>query len=257
VTARLAARVAVLGGTGKTGRAVTAAVRRRGAEAVPLGRAAWIDLAGALAGCEAAYVIAPNMHPDEGAYAEAVAAAAERAGVDRLVLHSVASPYVPAMPHHLGKAHAEDVVRRSGSRWTILQPGAYVQNFAAGEEIELPYSAAARFGFADLADVAEVAARVLLEGGDGDGHEGATYELASFSASVAELAAALGSTVREVSPRAWAREAGAGLEPRVRDWLLQMFAYYDRHGLPVGTLPMRELLDRPPRSLHDLLEPPA
>ena len=245
----MTARVAVLGGTGKTGRAVAAAVRARGAEAVPLGRAAWIDLAGALAGCDAAYVIAPNMHPDEAAYAEAVATAARSSGVVRLVHHSVASPYVPAMPHHLGKARAEDVVRRSGLAWTILQPGAYVQNFARRSDITLAYRAAAPFGFADLSDVAEVAARVLLE----DGHHGATYELASFRATVAELAAALGSTVREVTPEAWARGGGAGLEPRVRDWLLRMFAYYDRHGLPVGTLPMRALLERPPRSLATLL----
>ena len=244
------ARVAVLGGTGKTGRAVTAAVRDRGAEAVPLGRAAWIDLAGALAGCGAAYVVAPNMHADEGAYAETVVDAARQAGVRRIVLHSVASPYVPAMPHHLGKAEAEDVVRRSGTAWTILQPGAYVQNFEPGGEVLLPYRPSAPFGFADLGDVAEVAARVLLE----DGHEGATYELASFRATVGELAAALGSPLRQVRPRDWARTAGAGLEPRVRDWLQQMFAYYDRHGLPVGTLPMRTLLERPPRSLRDLLE---
>ena len=238
-------RVAVVGGTGKTGRAVAAALTARGAEAVPLGRAAWIDLPGALGGCRAAYVVAPNMHPDEPAYVETVVGAAARAGVSRVVLHSVASPYVPAMPHHLGKAAAEDVVRRSDLGWTILQPGAYVQNFAPGGEIVLPYRASALFGFADLGDVGEVAARVLLE----DGHDGATYELASFRATVAELAAALGSSVREVRPRDWARTAGAGLEPRVRDWLLAMFAYYDRYGLPVGTLPMRTLLGRPPRAL--------
>ena len=28
-----------------------------------------------------------------------------------------------------------------------------------------------------------------------------------------------------------------------------MFAYYERHGLPVGTLPMRALLGRPPTTL--------
>jgi NAD(P)H dehydrogenase (quinone) len=237
--------VAVIGGTGKTGRAVTAALSARGAEGVPLGRAAWIDLSGALAGCEAAYVIAPNMHPDEAAYVEAVTGAALRAGVRRLVLHSVASPYVPAMPHHLGKASAEDVVRRSRLAWSILQPGAYVQNFAPGESIRLPYRADAPFGFADLDDVGEVAARVLVE----DGHEGATYELASFPGSVRELAGALGATVEEIGPQAWAAAEGRGLEPRVRDWLLAMFAYYDRHGLPVGTLPMRTLLGRAPRAL--------
>ena len=238
-------RVAVIGGTGKTGRAVSAALSARGVEAVPLGRAAWIDLAGALAGCDAAYVIAPNMHPDEAAYVEQVTGAALRVGVSRVVLNSVASPYVPAMPHHLGKARAEDVVRRSGLTWSILQPGAYVQNFAPGQTIRLPYRADAPFGFAHLDDVGEVAARVLLE----DGHEGATYELASFRATVGDLARALGSTVEPVRPRVWAASDGKELDPRVRDWLLAMFAYYDRHGLPVGTLPMRVLLGRQPSAL--------
>ena len=64
------ARVAVVGGTGKTGRAVTAALRARGSEAAPLGRSAWIDMAGALAGCDAIQwggleKFAPNMHPAE------------------------------------------------------------------------------------------------------------------------------------------------------------------------------------------------
>jgi uncharacterized protein YbjT (DUF2867 family) len=241
----LSARIAVVGGTGKTGRAVCAALQGSGADAVPLGRSAWIDLAGALTGCDAVYVIAPNMHADEAAYTEAVVTAAQRAGVARLVLHSVASPYVPAMPHHVGKAQAEDVVRRSGLDWSVLQPGVYVQNFAPGTTIRLPYRAEASFGFADLDDVALVAARVLLE----QGHEGATYELASFRATVAELARSLGSRVEVVRPRQWAAAEGKGLEPRVRDWLLAMFAYYDRHGLPVGTLPMRVLLERAPRAL--------
>lgn len=244
-------RVAVVGGTGKTGRAVASALAARGAEAVPLGRAAWIDLAGALAGCGAAYVIAPNMHHDEAAYVESVAGAALRAGVPRVVLHSVASPYLPAMPHHIGKAQAEDVVRRTGLAWTILQPGVYVQNFAPGATIRLPYRATAPFGFADLDDVAEVAACVSLD----HGHEGATYELASARGTVTDVAAALGSTVEEVTPQDWAAREGKGLEPRVRDWLLAMFAYYDRYGLPVGTLPMRTLLGRPPRALRALVSP--
>ena len=63
-----AGRVAVVGGNGKTGAAVCEALRGRGAEPVPLGRAEWDELAQAMAGCEAAYVIAPNFHPDEPGY---------------------------------------------------------------------------------------------------------------------------------------------------------------------------------------------
>jgi NAD(P)H dehydrogenase (quinone) len=239
-------RVAVVGGHGKTGRAVSSALAARGACPVPLGRADWGSLAGALSGCRTAYVIAPNMHPDEAAYVADVVAAATAAGVRRLVLHSVASPYAPAMPHHVGKARAEDVVRRSGLAWTILQPGAYVQNLLpAGPTLRLSYRADAPFGFADLVDLGEAAATVLLE----QGHEGATYELASFAATAADVAAAAGSRVEVVTPEEWARTDGAGLEPRVREWLLAMFGYYERHGLPVGTLPMRTLLGRPPTTL--------
>jgi NAD(P)H dehydrogenase (quinone) len=166
--------------------------------------------------------------------------------VSRLVLHSVASPYVPQMPHHLGKARAEDVVRRSGLAWSIVQPGAYVQNFALdGSAIRVAHRPDRSFGFADLGDVAEVATTVLLD----DSHDGATYELASFRARVADVAAAAGADVDVVASEEWAVTDGADLEPRVRDWLLAMFAYYDRHGLPVGTVPMAALLARAPTGL--------
>ncbi len=91
----------------------------------------------------------------------------------------------------------------------------------------MPYDVHAPFGFADLADVAEVAALVLTE----DGHAGATYELASRSATVAELAAEAGVTATRT-------------DERPDGWLGQMFAYYDRHGLPVGTRTMAALLGR-------------
>jgi uncharacterized protein YbjT (DUF2867 family) len=221
-------RIAVVGGHGKTGRAVSTALAAHGAEAVPLGRADWPDLAGALTGCDAVYLIAPNLHPEEPAYVGAVLEAATTAGIGRLGYHSVASPYAPEMPHHLGKARSEDLVRRSGLSWTILQPGAYLQNLDLAEPVRVPYDVHATFGFADLADVAEAAATVLLEGG----HAGATYELASRVGTVAELAVEAGVTVERVD------------DPGTHPWLSAMFAYYDRHGLPVGTLPLRALLGR-------------
>jgi uncharacterized protein YbjT (DUF2867 family) len=219
--------IAVLGGHGKTGRAVVAALVGRGVDARPLGRADWPVLAEAVAGSEAAYLIAPNLHPDEPAYvAEALAALAD-AAVGRVVYHSVASPYAPQMPHHLGKAVSEDLVRRSGLAWTILQPGAYLQNLDLSGPVEVPYDVDAVFGFADLADVAEAAALVLTE----EGHVGATYELASRVATVAQLAAEAGVTARRT-------------DQRPDGWLGAMFAYYDEHGLPVGTRTLDALLGR-------------
>ncbi|WP_210428978.1 SDR family oxidoreductase [Nocardioides eburneiflavus] len=222
-------RVAVLGGHGKTGRAVCAALADRSLDAVPLGRSDWPDLAGAVAECDAAYVIAPNLHPDEPAYVGSALTALAAAGVGRVVHHSVASPYAPAMPHHVGKAISEDLVRRSGLSWTILQPGAYLQNLDLSGPLDLPYSADVRFGFLDLADLGRAAAVVLTE----DGHEGATYELATRVATVRELAAEAGVPVRRVA------------DPGTHPWLSAMFAYYDDHGLPVGTRVLEALLGRP------------
>jgi len=231
---RPAARVAIFGGHGKTGRAVGAALIERGADVVSLGRADWADLTAAVAGCEAAYLIAPNLHPDEPAYVTEALDALRAGGVDRVVYHSVASPYAPAMPHHVGKAAGEDLVRRSGLTWTVLQPGAYLQNLDLTGPVRVPYDVDAPFGFLDLADLGRAAAAVLLD----EGHAGATYELATRQASVAELAAESGTTAERIED--W---AGDGLDDREREWLLAMFDYYDRHGLPVGTRTLQALLD--------------
>lgn len=219
-------RTAVLGGHGKTGRAVVSALTSCGAGAVPLGRADWPDLAVALAGCEAAYVIAPNLHPDEPAYVTSVLAALAEARIGRVVYHSVASPYAPAMPHHLAKARSEDLVRRSGLDWTILQPGAYLQNLDLTATVEVPYSPDVPFGFLDLADLGRAAAVVLTE----PGHVGATYELATRVATVRELADEAGVPVTRVR------------DPEDHPWLSAMFAYYDEHGLPVGTRVLEALV---------------
>ena len=225
----MVARVAVLGGHGKTGRAVCSALADRGVDARPLGRADWPDLASAVAGCEAAYVIAPNLHPDEPAYVASALAALAGAGVGRVVYHSVASPYAPAMPHHVGKAVSEDLVRRSGLGWTILQPGAYLQNLDLSGPLDLPYSPDVRFGFLDLTDLGRAAAVVLTV----PGHGGATYELATRVATVRELADEAGVAVRRVD------------DPGTHPWLSAMFAYYDDHGLPVGTHVLDMLVRRP------------
>jgi len=69
-------------------------------------------------------------------------------------------------------------LRDPGSTTPILRPMHYVQNFDPSRIAEegvfrLPYSVTTRLSFVDLSDVAEVAARVLIE----DGHAYATYPL--------------------------------------------------------------------------------
>jgi len=253
--------VAVLAGRGKTGQAVASALVRRGARPRLLGREADSDPVAALEGVEAAYLVAPNMHPDEPGYVRRLLDAMAQGGVPRVVYHSVASPFAPDMPHHLGKAQAEDLVRRGPLRWTLLQPCAYLQNFVAALRADPPglrvaYDPDALFGLVDLADVAEAAATTLLD----EAHAGATYELGGPElVSVTHVAAAASDVigrqvaVEQVSGEEWAASDGAALEPRECDWLVAMFAYYDRHGLPAGSLPLRALLGREPADLATVL----
>jgi NAD(P)H dehydrogenase (quinone) len=281
VTATDGAPVAVLGASDKTGRAVTAALLGRGVNvrglvrrpgrlgdapgAVPTSgagvREAVVDLdtgeglPAAFDGCAAAYLMAPNVHPDEPGLIRRALTAARDAGVERVVLHSVLHPYASALPHHMGKAVAEELVRGSGISWAVLQPCAYAQNLTAGltaaldaGRLRVPYRVDAPFTLVDLDDVAEVAATVLTE----PGHEAASYELCGPDAvTVADVAAqASRVTGRELvaertDPDSWLAGPGASLEPYARHALHAMFVAYDAGGLLGGRRVLPWLLGRP------------
>ncbi|HET8613973.1 MAG TPA: NAD(P)H-binding protein [Actinomycetales bacterium] len=268
--------VAVLGASGKTGRAVTAALLRRGVDVRAVvrrpGRLAGEEagrtlcevvadldsgegLEPAFDGCAAAYLLAPNVHPDEPGVIERAVTAARDAGVRRVVLHSVLHPHDSAMPHHLAKARAEEVVRASGLCWTVLQPCAYTQNLTASlpqvlatGRLEVPYRVDAPFTLVDTRDVGEAAAIVLSE----EGHDAASYELcgpdvmtvADVAAEVARVSAREVVAVR-TDPDDWLAEAGAALPQHTRETLHAMFVAYDDDGLVGGRRVLPWLLGRP------------
>jgi uncharacterized protein YbjT (DUF2867 family) len=268
--------VAVTGAAGKTGRAIVAALSRRGvrtralvhrpeqaAAGIPgaAGSVA-VDLADADAvasavdGCDALYLIAPNMHPDEPGLAGCVIQACRDRGVRRVVYHSVIHPYVPAMPHHVGKAEVEAMLQESGLDWTVLQPASYFENaygvwdLVRGEgRWPLPYAAKAPFTPVALVDVAEVAASTLTD----PRHLFATYELAGpevlTTADMAEIAGAvLGlDVVVEVD-----RDPAAAAARPSR--LQAMFDYYDAHGICGNGTVLAALLHRPATTWHAWVE---
>ncbi|WP_016932442.1 SDR family oxidoreductase [Rhodococcus sp. R1101] len=264
--------LAVIGAAGKTGTAVVSALetadatpvrrvvhtaRRAGDRAVDLETGAGLD--DALSGCCGAYFIAPNVHPDEPALFERFLRAAAGAGVDHVVYHSVVWPYTPAMPHHLDKARCEDILHASGVRWTVLQPCAYTENFASVldgsvDALDVPYDPDAPFSFVALADVAAVAARVLIEGADV--HHGATYELGGPDAvSVRQLCALAGRSVEieQVSVPTWMERHGRDLSEDARERLAAMFDFYDDHGFVAGSVVTAALLGRAPARVEDLV----
>lgn len=106
---------------------------------------------------------------------------AKAGGVGRVVLLSSQGVATrPQSASHGGTGGAiEDAVRQSGMDWTILRPGGFDSNaYAWAESVRARRTVAAPFGDVGLptidpADIAEVAAATLREGG----HVGRTYEL--------------------------------------------------------------------------------
>jgi uncharacterized protein YbjT (DUF2867 family) len=134
--------------------------------------------ASAIARVQAVYHICPNIHPEEHAIGKTAIDVARAAACQRFVYHSVLHPQTQSMPHHAEKLRVEEALLQSGLAYTILQPAAYMQNVLVGwrdivehGRYRIPYAASTRLGMVDLADVAEAAARVLIE----PTHSGALY----------------------------------------------------------------------------------
>jgi len=260
--------VLVVGATGKTGRAVAAALTARGVAvraSVRAGResgapagttpvtvdlATGLGLEEALSGARAAYHLAPNMHPDELGMARRVADAAVGTGLERLVFHSVLHPDDARMPHHLRKAEAEVLLRGAlGQRVTVLRPAAYHQNLfgqAHAGLLQVPYSLDAPFTNVDLEDVAEVAADALCGGHAGLTHDLAGPEVLTTRQLTEEAAVALGRPVSDsrMPLEDWVAGPGASLAEQVRDDLVAMFVAYDESGLVGDPTVLPSLLGR-------------
>ncbi|WP_037182106.1 NmrA family NAD(P)-binding protein [Rhodococcoides fascians] len=253
------ADIAVVGAAGKTGSAVvdaladTVGVRRlvrraRSQFDHEVELETGTGLRKALLGCRAVYFIAPNVHPDEPNLLRNTLTAAASAGVDHFVYHSVAWPYTPAMPHHMDKAKCEDELHRSPLKWSVLQPCAYVENFAGAlsgdsTRVTLPYSPDTRFSFVRLHDVAAVAAAVLTEG---ERHHCATYELGGPQAlSVRELLRGSGAEIEQISLDQWQDSVSGSMPTGAIARLRAMFDFYDHHDFLAGSAAVQFVLGRP------------
>ncbi|GAB2698565.1 SDR family oxidoreductase [Nocardia thraciensis] len=201
--------VLVLGGTGKTGSRVAAALRARSLPVRIGSRSAtppfdWTDRDtwdATLTGVAAVYI---SYQPDLAAPGapeaiHALTAAARRHGVRKLVLLSGRGE-----PE---AAECEEIVRNSGIPWTILRCSWFAQNFSEGAFTDLLRAGAVALPtdavtepFIDAADIAAVAVAALTD----DRHAGAVYELTgpralTFSEAIAEIARATGRDIAFVS----------------------------------------------------------
>jgi uncharacterized protein YbjT (DUF2867 family) len=278
--------ILVTGAAGKTGRAVIQSliaegqrVRglvRRQEQVVSLERLGVVDavvgdissreiLEEAGEGVKAIYHICPNMHPDEASIGETVIRAAQSAGIERFVYHSVLHPQIEAMAHHWQKMRVEEMLFESGLSYTILQPAAYMQNVLANWErivgqgvYAVPYALETRLSMVDLKDVAEAAAKVLTEAG----HAGATYELCGAEVlSQRDIAIILGEQLGQlvrgerIPIEIWEQQArSARLGDYAVQTLVRMFRYYERNDFWGNGQVMGWLLGRSPTTFADFLE---
>lgn len=278
--------ILVTGAAGKTGQAViNAVVRRDGVVRALVRREAQVELVKAKGAVEvvvgdmadtavyqlatqnicAIYHICPNMHPDEVQIGKVAIAAAQQNHVERFVYHSVMHPQTETMPHHWHKLQVEALLFASGLNYTILQPAAYMQNIMGSwasivEEgvYTTPYPVETQISIIDLADVVEVAAKVLTE----VGHDFAVYELAGpENLSQIEVAAALQTHLgkriiaKEIAHEMWRKNAeSAGLSTYAIETLLNMFRYYAENGFVGNSNILIWLLRRKPTTFVEFLQ---
>jgi uncharacterized protein YbjT (DUF2867 family) len=228
-----------------------------GAEVVTAELTSPMQWSGVLAGAEALYLIWPNFDPDEADGARAIFAEARRAGLPRLVYHSVLRPQARAMPHHAAKDRAEQALDASGLTWRVLQPCAYADNLDAGLPevvragvLRSPWGLSRGQSLVDLRDVAAAAAVLLTE----DGLDGGTFEAVGPEALTAPrlaelISARLGRevTAEDVVPTGEVPTSYAGRCRR------SMFDWYRAHGFTGSPRVLTTLLRRPPRTFAEHL----
>jgi uncharacterized protein YbjT (DUF2867 family) len=219
-----------------------------------------------LAGADALYLIWPNFDPGEAAGATALLAAARRAGVGRVVYHSVLRPQIRAMPHHAAKDRVEEALDASGLRWRVLQPCAYAGNLdaqlaevAATGTFRSPWGLAQAQSLVDLRDVSDAAAVLLTE----DGLDGGTFEVVGPEPLTAPRLAELMTARFDREVRA-VDAVPDGPVPPPSDYAAHcarlMFDHYRAHGFAGSPRVLEALVGRPARTYADHLaawEPPS
>ncbi len=270
--------VLVTAAGGKTGRSVVAALADQGASVRALTRSGESihrasetvagdagELAPHIDGVETIYFIWPNFAEHEEAGMTSAIEAAERAGVDRIVYHSVLRPGLEAMPHHWAKLRAEERLAEGGLPSVILQPAAYMQNIELQLEsvrrtgvYDSPWGLDVSMSLVDLADVAEIAARACFD----DRMDGGVFELAGPDAITAvdvasSLSRALGQevTAHDQGEAGWAATStAAGMPPEAVRRGRLMAEHYRHHGFTGSPLVLESLLGRPATTLEHYLD---
>lgn len=160
-------------------------------------------VARAITGIDKVYYVCPGVHPQERQIGMAWIDAARAQGVQHFVFSSVLHAVLTDLVQHEIKRDVEEHLISSHLEYTILQPSIYMAPRRIRAALETgtftaPWSLDRWQSLVDVRDVAEVAAKVLI---DSHAHVAATYELASPGRYTAhDMAAILSRTAGRTIP---------------------------------------------------------
>lgn len=276
--------VLCVGGTGTVGRLVVAGLVERGVDVRCLarspGRAASggdrvtriqgdlgdpASLDAAFSGVDRVHLLTP-LHPNETELGRNAIDAAVRAGVDRIVLHSVHRvDDAPHIPHFASKIEMLEAIRQTGIPWVAIEPNNYFQNDLLVREpiteMQLYPLPIGQIGLSrvDVRDIADATVNALLD----DGHEGLRYPIVGPETLTGEEVAsvwgdALDGTVVYVGDDLdmWEEGVRGALPGWLIDDLRTMYRHFLDHGLVASEedyATMSHILGHAPRLFPDFV----
>lgn len=235
------------------------------------------DIVRAMRGVKAVFHICPGgLAYWERDIGYSIIDAAQAEGVEHVVFSTLMHPIITGLLQHETKRDVEERLVSTPINWTILQPCDYMQTtippstFKTGV-LPMSHHGDTRHSRVDLRDVAEVAVKVLKEGGP---HYWARYELCGMPQSLsgqelAQLIAKVCGRPIEVQAlsgtefmRMWAKEEGSPIgsahgmdDPDGRAFARQVLFHiedwYSKHNYVGNPNVLTWLLGRAPRSMED------
>lgn len=209
----------------------------------------------AMSGVDRVYHICPAGAPDEVEIGACAIAAAQASDIALFGYHSVIAPHLEEMPSHWAKMKVQMALMRSNLPFSVVQPAAYMQNFAGPLAavsktgvLELPFRADAPLSWVDVEDVGKAVAILMTR----PAQSGGTYELCGTdtpmtSHDIAEVLA--GVIRRKIEARACALTDFIELSPyrdysdTQKDHFKSYIQFVDQFGMRAGN----------PRVLTDIL----
>lgn len=217
------------------------------------------SLANAMKGVDAVYLLAPfspSLAKQEGNALEA----ARRAGVKRIVKHSVLGAQWEGIAIAKWHRASEKAIEASGLAWTHVRPSGFFSNalnwagmIKNGGTVYYP-TAQGKLGVVDPRDIAAVAVKALTE----KGHEGKAYDVTGAQAlstqeQVDAIGKAIGKPLKYVDvPDQAAKDSmlGQGMPAPLVDALIEFCGAIKAGQAAAVTDTVQQLTGKPPRTFE-------